>query len=102
MVALLGFFLSVEPLLERLLVEEGGAVNPLEHRVVVVATPVRSARGQELDDPDFAGARPMGPKTEIHPVAVLVERESLGSFGDDVLNNLDLESFAFALKEADC
>ncbi len=101
-VSLLRLLLAGQPLLQRLLVEEGGAINALQHGVAVVAAPVGPATGKQLDDANFAGGRAVWAQAEVHPVAVPVEGKRLRPLGDDVLHNLHLEGLTLALEEANC
>ena len=99
MVALLHLLQLREVLVERLLVEEGGPVDPLEHRVARVAAPVGARHAEELHDADAPGGRAVRPEAEVHPVAVLVEGERLRPLRDDVVDDLDLVLLAEPLEE---
>jgi hypothetical protein len=65
----------------------GGAVEPLELGVVRVALPIRPGDVRELEGPDAAGARHVGPAAEIDELSLPVERERGmgGEAGFDVL-----------------
>src|SRR5262249_52421241 len=100
-VALLRLLLLLHPGVEILLVEEGRAVDALEHRVAVVAAPVGTAGAEKLDRADLPRRRAVGTEAEVHPVAVAVERQGLGALGDDVPDDLHLELLALGLEELD-
>ncbi len=101
MVALLRLLLLLQPGVELLLVEEGGAVDALEHRVAMIAAPVRSTGAEQLDDADLSRRGTVRAEAEVHPVTVPVEGQGPGALGDDVLDDLDLELLALGLKEVD-
>src|SRR6266702_4076312 len=100
-VALLRLLEAQEVLLELLLVEELGAVDALQHRVLRIASPVGAGDVHELDRPEPAGGRAMRPEAEVDPRPMLVEGERLRPLGGDVLHDLDLELLALLLEEAD-
>ena len=64
-----------------------GAVEPLELGVVGVALPIRPGDVRELEGPDAAGTRHVGPAAEIDELSLPVERERGmgGEAGFDVL-----------------
>jgi hypothetical protein len=100
-VALLGLLPLREPRLQRLPVEERGAVDALEHRVPVIASPVRPGTRQQLDDAHPARRGTVRPQAEVDPVTVRVEGEGPRPLGHDVLDDLDLEGLALGLEEGD-
>ena len=77
-VALLRFFEQPEVLDERFFRGERGAVDALEHRVALVAAPVRAGHAGQLDGRELAGAGHVRPFAEVDPLvarlAVPVER----------------------------
>ena len=101
MIAFLGFLALLEPRVEALLVEERGAVDPLQRLVLRVAAPVRRRRAQELDHADLAGRRAVRAEAKVDPVAVAVERQGLRALADDVVDDLDLELLALLREQVD-
>ena len=75
-----------------------GAVDALEHRVPLVAAPVRTRRRQELEGRDVAGRGHVGAAAEILKLALPVERDEVGV---DPLEDLHLEGLAALAEEAD-
>ena len=63
------------------LVLEGGAVDALELRVLLVAFVVGAGDTQQLERADVAGAHHVRPGAEIDEIAVLIERD-LFAFGN--------------------
>ena len=68
MVPLLGLDQSVEVPLEGLLVRPGGAVDPLEHRLLLVATPVGTSDLLEGEVSEAPGGRHMRAEAEVDEV----------------------------------
>ena len=97
-VALLGLLDPPEVPVQLFLREPGGAVDPLEHGVPLVAAPVGAGRRQQLEEADRAGGRHVGPPAEIDELPLLVDRHarSIERFQD-----LHLERLAPLPEEAD-
>ena len=87
----------VEVLVQLLLRGERGAVDPLEHRVALVAAPVGAGERQHLEGLDVAGAVDVRAPAQIDEVAVLEERDLL-VLGDR-LDDLDLVGLAAGLEQ---
>ena len=98
MVALAGFLLHQEPVVQLLLVLEGRAVEALELGVLLVASKIRAGDLQELDAPGLhvARAHHVGAGTKVHEFAVLEEADGL-TLGD-VAHALHLEGLTLALE----
>ena len=64
-VAPLGFLEPVQVLLQRLVVLPRGAVDPLEHRALLVAAPVRAGDLRELERAELAGRRDVRAATQV-------------------------------------
>ena len=85
-----------EVLVELLLREKDGPVDALEHRVPLVALPVRAGRVRELEDAELARRRHVRAAAEVDEVLLLVAREAaLGNARDD----LDLERIVLGLED---
>ena len=97
-VALLGLFEPPEVLVELFLGQPRGAVDALEHRVLLAPAPVRARGREELEEPDRPRRGHVRPAAEIHEVALAVERDR-GRV--DAAQDLDLEGLAALLEEAD-
>src|SRR5262249_37401790 len=91
MVALLGLFQPPQVLVELLLAEPGGAVDPLKHRVLLVTAPVGTRGREELEGLDGPGRRDVWPPAEVDEVTLLVERHA-GRV--EALEDLDLVRLA--------
>ena len=74
-VALLGFLDALEIRLEFLLVGERGAVDALEHRVLLVAAVVGTGDGKQLERADLVGVGDVRTAAEVGEVAADVERD---------------------------
>src|SRR5947208_9442587 len=98
MVALLRLLEPPEVLVELLLGEPRGAVDPLEHRLLLVAAPVGARRRQELERLDLAGGLHVRPAAEVDEVALRVERHRRR---DEALEDLDLVTLAAPPEELD-
>src|SRR5262245_8067434 len=62
---------------------EGGAVDPRQLRVLLVAAPVRACEARELHGLDRLGVLEVRPTAEVREVALRVERDRpLGSAGE--------------------
>ena len=84
-------------LVELLLRGEGGAVDPLEHRVALVAAPVGAGERQHLEGLDLAGALDVRAPAQVDEVAVLEERDLL--VRGERLDDLDLVGLAARLEQ---
>src|SRR6266446_4812526 len=90
-VALLRLLEPPQVLVELLLREPGGPVDPLEHRVALVTTPVGAGRREELEVLDLPGGRHVRAAAEVDEVALAVERHARGV---DAFEDLDLVGLA--------
>jgi hypothetical protein len=72
-VALFCRLATVDELLEFVLALEGGAIDPREHVIVLVAPPVGRRDGKEGKAADHPGRRDVGPLTEVGELALGVE-----------------------------
>ena len=97
-VALLRFLEPPDVLLELLLGGPRGAVDPLEHRVPLVAAPVGARGREELEVLHVARGRDVGPAAEVDEVALPVERHPRGV---EALEDLDLVGLAAFAEEGD-
>src|SRR5208337_4690477 len=77
MVALAGELDELEMLLERLFAGERGAVDSREHRVVLVAAPIRARYAGQLEGLQVARRGHVRPAAEVHPVALAVDRNRI-------------------------
>src|SRR5215203_2244666 len=81
------------------------AVDPLEHRALLVAPPVGARDREQLERPDVPRRRDMRPLAQVDERAVLVEggRRGLGAgcgrLRREVVQDLDLERLALRLLE---
>src|SRR5499425_378129 len=98
MIALLRLFDAPEVLLQLVLAEPRRAVDALEHRVLLVATPVGGGRREELEVLDLARGGDVRPAAEIDEVPLLVQGDG-GRI--DAADDLHLERLAALLEEAD-
>ena len=93
-----GLLHPVEVLVQLLLGEERGAVDPLEHRVALVALPVGAGGVRQLEDAELPRRRDVRPAAEVDEVGLPVAGErALGDAGDD----LHLQVVALPLEERD-
>ena len=76
-VAALGLLDPLQQGVERLLRRRGHPVEPLQHRVLLVAAVVGSGHRHEFDGADLAGAGQMRPAAEIGESAAAVEADRL-------------------------
>ncbi len=99
-VPFLSFLEHVEVFFEVLFALEGGSVDPGEHLVVLVATPVGSGDGGELERLALFGVKDVGSGAEVGEFALFVEGDAciLG----EVLDELDLVVLVPFLHEFDC
>ena len=72
MVAFLGFFKPLQMLIQRLLSLKSCAVDSLEHRAVLVASPVGAGYGQQFERWDLAGRFHMGAGAQVLEIAVAI------------------------------
>ena len=98
MVALLGLLDLGEVGVEVLLVEEGGAVDALEHHLVGVALPVGPGDRQELERADLARVGDVRAAAEVDELALAVEAED-AVLVQLVVDVLDLVALAEVLAE---
>src|SRR2546430_17344263 len=89
MVALLRFLQHREVVVEFLLCLEGGAVNALELRILVVAFIISAGEAGELERADVSGAHDMRAGAKIDEIAVAIERNCFPR--RNVLDNVELE-----------
>ena len=75
MIALLRFLEHREVVVELLFCFEGGAVNALELRILLVAFIVSARDAGELERADVSGAHDMRPGAKVDEVAVAIERD---------------------------
>src|SRR5207247_10841147 len=97
-VALLRLLEPPEMLVELVLGEPRGAVDPLQHRIPLVAPPVGAGGREELEVLHVTRRRHVGPAAEIDEVALAIERHARGG---DPLEDLDLERLVALPEEAD-
>src|SRR2546426_7524963 len=97
-VALLRLLQPPEVLVELLLREPRRAIDPLEHRVLLVAAPVRPRRGEQLEETDLAGGADVRATAEVDEVPLRVQRHRGGV---EALEDLDLEALAALPEERD-
>ena len=97
-VAALGLFQPREVRLQRVLGGERGAVDPLEHLVLLVAPPVGARDRHQLEVRHGRGGRQVGSFAEVDEIALAVQAH--GRVGDP-LDDLDLVRLAALAKEAD-
>ena len=88
MIALLGLFEVVEVFLEVLLVEEGGAIDALQHIAFFVTAPVGAGDTKQLEGLDERGVGQMRAAAEVGELAHLIEGDD---FGGQVFDEFDLE-----------
>ena len=98
MIALLRFLQAPEILVELLLAQPGGAIDALEHRVLLVAAPVGARRRQQLEEAHLSRPADVRPPAQVDEVALPVERHAVGG---DALEDLDLEALPTPPEEGD-
>jgi hypothetical protein len=92
----------LQVLLQVLLREEGGAVDPGQHLAALVATPVGAGEGAEPDRLDVPRRGAVRAAAEVLERAVAVERDGLHPFvADQVLDQLDLVVLALGAEDLD-
>ena len=100
MVAPLRLFQLKQVGVEFLLVAPGRAVDACQHRVAVVAAPIRPGNLLQLERrPDIAGATHMRTAAKVDPIALLIHRDRLGA--GQVADQLGLVALATGLEEGD-
>src|SRR5690348_12569706 len=77
---------------------KGSAVDSLQHRVPLVAAPIRPSGREQLEGPDPSRARKMGSSAEVDEPALIVERHGRIV---EVLDDLDLVRLPALLEESD-
>src|SRR2546427_29692 len=90
--------LKADNLAEVLAAEPGGAVDALEHGVLLVAAPVGAGGREELERPDLSCRPDMRPPAEVHEVALAVQGDGVGV---DPAQDLHLERLVPLLEELD-
>ncbi len=99
-VALFGLFQHHQVRFELFVVAPGCAVDALEHLVIRIAAPIGTRQLQQLEAlADMAGRRQMRSATQIHPVALAIDRDRFG--GRKVVNKLGFVFFADIREMAD-
>ena len=88
-VALLRLFQEPEVLLQGRCALEGGTVDALEHRPLLVPPPVGAGHGEELECGDVSGRGNMGPDAQVLEIAVAIDRDGL--VGRYPVDQLELE-----------
>ena len=105
MVALLRLVAPPQEGIERRLVLPDRAVDPLEHRPLLVAAPVRAGDGQELERPDLARRGDVRPAAQVAERPVLVEADRRAPLPrrrrlrGEVVEDLHLVALALALHD---
>src|SRR5436305_10292063 len=95
MITLESLFQPPEVLIEFLLREPGRAIDALQHRTIIITTPVRARHTHQLNRTNLARMLYMGAATEIEEVSLLIDT----NFGvRQVLNNLNLVELPLLLK----
>ena len=84
-------------LVELLAGREGRAVDALEHRIALVAAPIRARALEQREGADLIGALHVRPAAEIGEAAVAEERDLLAL--RDVVEARDLERLALRFEE---
>ncbi len=82
MVAARGFFEAREVGVEILLREEGGAVDALELRILLVAEPVSAGEACDFEGFDAAGGGHVRTTAEVDEVAVAIEADLVAGRGE--------------------
>src|SRR5437764_7612550 len=96
----LGFFQAKKVLVELLLARPGGAVDPLQLRVVRVAAPIRAGHVHQLESlAEPAGRRQMRSDAQIDEIALAVEADF--RFGRDLADVFGLVALADAAEKPD-
>src|SRR5713101_2661700 len=85
----------LEMLFERFLARERCAVNPREHRVVLVAAPVRACDAGQLEGTDITRRWYVRSAAEVHPVALPIDGNAVVG---DALEDFDLVMLAHSLE----
>src|SRR5690349_8110746 len=94
MVPLLRLLQTVDVLVQLLLRGEGGAVDAAQHRVLLVALPIRARHTEELEGLQLAGVGHMGPAAEIVEIALEVAADDLAL--GNALHDLGLQKLTLA------
>ena len=93
-VAFLGFFQPGQVLVQLLPAGKGGAVDALEHGLMLVAAPVCAGNRQQLHGRDIPGGLQVGSLAEVNKAAVPVDRKGFG-----IGNTLDNLQFIWLVRE---
>ncbi len=99
MVSSLGLFLGLQPLAKLRLPLKGRPVNPLQLRILLIASVVGRGDTEEFEGLDVSGAGHMRSGAEVDEFTVPIKR-NLFSLGD-VSHSLDLEGLARLPKKLD-
>ncbi len=108
MVAKLGLLPAPQELVEILLRGPGGSVDPLEHRSLLVAAPIRTGHRQQLERTDLAGGRHVRAAAQVDEWPLAVEgRRRHGYTGRrrlrrQVVDDLHLERLILLREEGPC
>src|SRR5918995_162753 len=77
MIAALGLFQPRQVRVQLVLGWPGRAIDALQHRPLLIATPVGAGDGEEFERADLGGAGHMGAAAQIEELALLVGRDDL-------------------------
>src|SRR4051812_12196824 len=88
-VALLRLLQAVEMRLESFLGRPGGSVDALEHRTVLVPSPVRARERGQLERADTSGGGNVRTETEVAPAVVPIDGHGLRSGSLALVEALD-------------
>jgi hypothetical protein len=97
-VALLRLLEAPEVLVELLLGEPRGPVDPLQHRVLLVPAPVGAGGGEELEGLELPGRGHVGAAAEVEEVALAIDRDGRHR---EPAQDLHLERLAPLFEERD-
>src|SRR3954452_650199 len=97
MVALLGFFLTMDPLVEFLFRVERRSIDALELRVLLVAKPVRARDGEQLEGLDASGGWDVRAAAEVEELSRFVDGDLFIGRGE-LLDEVTLHEIAFTLE----
>src|SRR5205814_2594658 len=89
----------VKVILELFLIAPRGAVDALQHRVALVAAPVRAGDAEQLERAEAAGGGDVRSATEIEPFALSINRELF--IAGNRFDDLDFVFFAELVEQFD-
>src|SRR5579863_921674 len=92
-VALLGFFLFVQEVIEIFLREKRSPVDALQLRILLVTQPISTGYTQQLERLDFAGRRQMRTAAEVGELAGAIDRNLFIGLGE-LLDEMTLHEVA--------